>query len=510
MTSTRAPSPAGLDHSVVRPELPEIDIEVDLDADAWHELGARFLELAVDASTGWDALRPAANAEPDEVARRLGGDMPERGLDPRLVADRMAADLLPLSSYNGHPRWFGYITAAPSPVGVLGSLVEAALNQNTAMWRLAPGATTVELQVIEWVRRIVGLPPGTEGIFSSGGQMANVIAHLVARDRKAGWDVRALGVRGPEGAPALRLYASDESHYCHEAAAELAGLGRDAIRLVPTDDAYRLRLDSLASMVAEDRARGFRPITVVATAGTVRTGAVDPIEGIIRFARDEDLWVHVDGAYGAFATLAESAPPELGAMGEADSVACDPHKWLYAPIDAAITLVRERGALERSFAFHVPYLHAGEDESDRVDILERSPENTRPFRALKVWLAMQVYGRDGYGALIERDIRLAAYLEALVQSTPGLVLAAPRELSVVCWRAEPEGLAGDVERLNRLQDAISHELEARGIAVVSVAPLRGGRSALRACIVNFRTGVEDVEALVRASRDLADELAASI
>jgi aromatic-L-amino-acid/L-tryptophan decarboxylase len=487
-----------------------VDVEVDLDADAWRELGARFLELAVDASTGWDTRRPAANAEPDDVGRRLAGDLPARGSDPRLVADRMAADLLPLSSYNGHPRWFAYITAAPSPVGVLGSLVEAALNQNTAMWRLAPGATTVELQVIEWVRRIVGLPPGTEGIFSSGGQLANVIAHLVARDRMAGWDVRAHGVRGPAGAPPLRVYASDQSHYCHEAAAELSGLGRDAVRLVPTDDAYRLRLDSLASMVAEDRALGVRPITVVATAGTVRTGAVDPIGSIVRFARDEGLWVHVDGAYGAFATLAESGPADLGAMGEADSVACDPHKWLYAPIDAAITLVRERGALERSFGFHVPYLHTGTDESDRIDLLERSPENSRPFRALKVWLAMQVYGRDGYAALIERDIRLATYLESLVQATPGLVLAAPRGLSVVCWRAEPERLVGDPERLDRLQDAISHELEARGIAVVSVAQLRDGRSALRACIVNFRTGVEDVEALVRASRDLADELAGSI
>lgn len=510
MTSDRGSLPTGPHRSVARPELPSIGVDVDFDADAWRELGARFLELAIDASTGWEVRQPGANAEPDEVARRLGGDMPDRGLDPRLVADRIATDLLPLSSFNGHPSWFGYITSAPSPVGVLGSLVEAALNQNTAMFRLAPGATTIELQVIEWVRRIVGLPDGTEGVFSSGGQLANVIAHLIARDRKAGWDVRAEGVRGPVGVPPLRIYASDQSHYCHEAAAELAGLGRDAVRLVPTDDAYRLRLDSLASMVAEDRARGFRPITVVATAGTVRTGAIDPIGSIVRFARDEDLWIHVDGAYGAFATLAESAPRELGAMGDADSVACDPHKWLYAPIDAAITLVKERGALERSFAFHVPYLHTGVKESDHVDIMERSPENSRPFRALKVWMAMQVYGRDGYAALIERDIRLAAYLEALVDATPGLLLAAPRELSVVCWRAEPDRLARDPERLNRLQDAISHELEARGIAVVSVTQLHGGRSALRACIVNFRTRVEDVEALVGASRDLADELAPKI
>jgi hypothetical protein len=187
-------------------------------------------------------------------------------------------------------------------------------NQNTALWRLAPGATTIELQAIDWIRSLVGFPPGSEGIFSSGGQLANTIAHAVARDRMAGWDVRRLGVGGPVGAPRLRFYVSDQSHYCHEQSMELLGLGRDAIRLVPSDEAYRMRLDSLAGMLAEDRDRGFRPIAVVATAGTVGTGAVDPIGAIVRLGRDEDIWVHVDGAYGAFAAIAPSAPSELAAM----------------------------------------------------------------------------------------------------------------------------------------------------------------------------------------------------
>lgn len=493
---------------VQRPELPAIAI--DFDEREWRDVGGRMLELAIDASTEWQERPPTANADPRDVTQRLGGALPLEGLDPRELVRRMETDLLPLSGFNGHPRWFAYITSSPNPVGVLGSLAEAALNQNTALWRLAPGATVIELQVIDWVRRIVGFPEGTDGIFSSGGQMANVIAHLVARDKMAGWDVRALGVRGPTGSPPLRVYASDQSHYCHEAASDLIGLGRAAVRLVPTDDAYRLRLDSLEAMVAEDRANGFKPITVVANVGTVQTGAVDPVGAIIQFARTNELWVHVDGAYGAFAALASSAPVELAEMAGADSLACDPHKWLYAPIDAGITLIRERNALERSFGFHAAYLHGTADENERIDIMERSPENSRPFRALKVWLALQAYGRQGYAASIERDIRLAAYLEALIDATPGLTMAAPRELSVVCWRVEPDRLAGDQERLDRLQDAISGELESRGIAVVSVAELHGKRRALRACIVNFRTGFEDVEALAQASLELGEELADSI
>jgi aromatic-L-amino-acid decarboxylase len=289
---------------------------------------------------------------------------------------------------------------------------------------------------------------------------------------------------------------------------ELLGLGRDAIHLVPSDEAYRMRLDSLTAMIAEDRSRGFRPVAVVAAAGTVGTGAVDPIGAIVQVGRDEGMWVHVDGAYGAFAAIAPSAPAELAAMADADSIACDPHKWLYAPIGAAVTLFKDAGVLEASFAFHAAYLQAGSDP-EQVDLLERSPENSRPFRALKVWLALQAYGRDGYSAMIERNIQLAAYLEALVDATPGLTVVAPRELSIVCWRVEPRALAGDPERLERLQGRIIEELERRGIALISNAKLHDRRTALRACIVNFRTGFEDVEALVAASLELGEELAAA-
>lgn len=476
----------------------------DWDQAEWRDAGRRLLEIVAAASTGWDQRRPSPE-HPDDALRFFSGPLPQR---PTTLADllsRLQDEVVPTSAYNGHPRWLAYIMGAPAPITVLGSLAAAALNQNSGLWRVTPSSTAIEVQTLGWIAEMLGYPATAEGLFVSGGQMANIVAHAVARDVKTPWDIRKHGMRGPDGnAPQARIYASSELHYCHEQAAELLGMGRDAIRSVPVDSDYRMRLDSLAQMIAEDRERGDLPISIVATAGTVGTGAVDPIPRLVSAARQEDLWLHVDGAYGAFAALAESCPPELKALSEADSVACDPHKWLFSTIDAGVTLVREPGLLERSFAFHASYLETAE-RGAMVDFLERGPENSRPQRALKVWLAIQAFGRDGYAAMIDYNIRLAAYMEELVRSTPALVLGAPRELSIVCWRVEPEGISGPA--LENLQTDVIGEIEDRGLAMVSNVKLNDGRTAIRACITNFRTRPEDVEAIVQASAEIGAELA---
>jgi glutamate/tyrosine decarboxylase-like PLP-dependent enzyme len=478
----------------------------DWDEARWRDAGARLLDVVASASTGWEKRRPAP-ARPDDAADLFSGPLPASPSSFEALVNRIDREVVPTSAYNGHPRWLAYIMGAPTPVSVLGSLAAAALNQNTGLWRVTPSATAIEVQTVSWIAEALGMPPGTEGIFVSGGQMANIVAQAVFRDAKAPWDVRRYGTRGPHGdAPQLRIYASSELHYCHEQAAELLGLGRQAVRNVPVDEQYRMRVDALARMIAEDRARGDLPIAIVGTAGTVGTGATDPLPRLVEMARREDLWLHVDGAYGAFAVLAESCPPDLRALAQADSVACDPHKWLYAAIDAGVVLVPEAGRLEKSFAFHASYLETA-DRGARVDLLERSPENSRPQRALKVWLALQAFGRDGYAAMIDYNIRLARYMEELVRTTPGLALAAPRELSIVCWRVQPEGAPS--EALDDLQTDVIEELERRGIAMVSNARLRDGRVALRACITNFRTRPEDVEAIVQASAEIGAELATS-
>lgn len=490
---------------IAAPEPPSVDF--DWTEEKWRDVGGQLLDLAASASSGWHDRRPSP-LDTSGVLGRFRGTMPQGQTETGDLINRIAEDLVPAAAFNGHPRWFAYITASPTPISVLGDVIASALNQNTALWRLAPAATAIELQTLNWIKEMLGFPATSEGIFVSGGQMANIVAQSVLRDYKTPWDTRRYGARGPDGkAPQLRLYASNQAHYCHQQAAELLGLGRDAVRDVPLDENYGMRVDALTNMIAEDRARGDLPIAVLATGGTVGTGAVDPLGELRALTRAEDMWLHVDGAYGAFAAIAPSAPEDLRLLAEADSVACDPHKWLYSAIDAGVVLIREPGLLERSFAFHAKYLET-DIAAEEVDLLERSPENTRPFRALKVWLALQHYGRDGYRDMIEYNLQLARYMEQLVESTPGLVPAAPRELSIVCWRAEPEGVT-DPERLNELQTQVIGELESRGIGMVSNAALSDGRSAIRACITNFRTRAEDVEAVVRASAEIGEEIAAS-
>ena len=497
---------ASVAESVPAPILPDVDF--DWSEETWDRIGRKTLELVTAASTGWDKRRPSPSEHAQEVRERVRTSLPNEGASPELLVESLRDDLLPLSTFNGHPRFYSYITSSPNPMGVMGDFISSAFNQNTSLWRASPLASAIELQTVDWLREILGMPETTEGVFSSGGQMANIIAHNVIRDQRAGWDVRRYGLRGEDGhASALAIYVSDQVHYCHEQAADVLGLGRESIRSVPTDDNYRLRTDSLANMITEDRLRGVRPLAIVATAGTVGTGAVDPIRELLKLSQSENIWLHVDGAYGAFAVLAESAPPDLRLIGEADSVACDPHKWLYAPIGAAVTLIRHPGALEESFRFRPPYLLQVDDPA-RIDLVDRSPENTRPFRALKVWLALRAYGVSGYASMIERNILLAGYLESLIDATPGLALAAPRELSIVCWRVEPEGVEMTYEERERLQTAVIGELEKHGEGFVSQAHLRDGRRALRACIVNFRTRPSDMEVLVEASARVGRELIA--
>jgi aromatic-L-amino-acid decarboxylase len=292
----------------------------DWSTEEWEKAGRRALDLAIRVSTRWGGRAPAPAASPEDVRQRFREPLPRAGVPFEEVIERLEA-VAELSTYIGHPRWLAYITSSPAPVGVLADLVTSAVNPNLGLWRGGPAGTAIELQSIDWLKELLGYPPQAEGVYSSGGQFANVLALAVMRDRMAGWDVRTAGTH--EG-PRLRLYVSEELHYCHQQAAEMLGLGREAVRLIPTDESYRMRLDAVQEAIATDRVAGHKPIGVIATAGTVGTGAVDPIPELRELTRAEGLWLHVDGAYGAFAVIAPSAPPELRAIAEADSIACDP------------------------------------------------------------------------------------------------------------------------------------------------------------------------------------------
>ena len=455
--------------------------------------------------------RPLTRAEsPEAVRAALGASrpLPLEGADPSGLLDRAARLLFDHSLFNGHPRFFGYVTSSPAPIGMLADLLAAAVNPNVGAWRLSPMASEIEAQAVRWIAELAGYPPDGGGLLVSGGNMANFVGLLAARAAVPGRDVRR---RGVSGTGRLRVYASTETHTWIHKAADLAGLGTDAIAWIPTDADLRMDVTALRSAIGRDRDAGDHPLLVVGTAGSVSTGAVDPLPEMAAACKESGAWFHVDGAYGGFAALAHGAPADLRGLALADSVALDPHKWLYAPLEAGCTLVRRADALRDAFSYHPPYYHFGEEATNYLDL---GPQNSRGFRALKVWLGLQHAGRAGCIRTIEDDMRLSRRLHARVEAHPELE-AFGQALSISTFRFVPRDLRdrrndGDVASyLDTLNQEVLERVQNSGEAFVSNAVV-GGRYLLRACIVNFHTDAADVDALPEIAARLGREADASL
>jgi glutamate/tyrosine decarboxylase-like PLP-dependent enzyme len=415
------------------------------------------------------------------------------GTDPAQLMNRATDLLFDHSLFNSHPRFWGYVTAPAAPIGILGDLLASAVNQNTGAWFLSPMASEIETQTIGWIAELLGFSTTCGGILVSGGNMANIVCFLAARQAKAGWDVRATGLHGTE-TKRLRVYCSKETHTWIQKAADMTGIGTDHIRWIPTGKDLAMDVKILRDQIRTDREAGDQPFIVIGTGGSVSTGAIDDLSEIAKICREEDLWFHVDGAYGGFAAMLPNASPELRALSQADSVAVDPHKWLYAPLEAGCALVRDPEILRQAFAYHPPYYHFG---VEAINYLDYGPQNSRGFRALKVWLALQQIGRAGYEQMLTDDIQLAKTLHERVAQKPELE-ALTHSLSITTFRYVPRDLKKPdkkaEEYLNQLNTELLTRLQNSGEAYISNAVI-DGRFALRACIVNFRTSLADIEAL---------------
>jgi glutamate/tyrosine decarboxylase-like PLP-dependent enzyme len=485
-----------------------------LDAEEFRRIGYALVDAIADHLTTLPSRPVTRGDSPDRIRSVLGADapLPSVGRDAASLVQSAVRLLFDHSLFNGHPRFFGYITAPPAHIGILGDFLAAAANPNVGSFTLAPAATEIEAQTIRWIAELIGYPRQCGGILVSGGNMANFIGFFAARAAKAGPDVRTRGV-GHDGRT-LRVYCSAETHTWIQKAADLSGIGTDAIRWVDVDREQRMNVDALQRVLDADTARGDLPFLVVGTAGSVSTGAVDPLRDIARVCRERGLWFHVDGAYGGFAAAVPGAAPEIEAgIPLADSVAVDPHKWLYSPLEAGCGLVRDVEHLRAAFAYHPPYYHFGVEATNYVDF---GPQNSRGFRALKVWLALAHAGRAGYAQSIGDDIGLAARLHDRVSAHPQLE-PCTCALSITTFRFVPKDLrasAGDAAietYLNRLNQAILDRLQREGQAFVSNAVVRG-RYVLRACVVNFNTQAADIDAIpdivVRLGETLDSEMRA--
>ena len=439
------------------------------------------------------AVTPAESADRVRAALNAARTLPEQSEEADVLLKNTADLLFEHSLLNGHPAFYGYITSSAAPIGMLAELLAAAVNANVGAWKLSPMATEIEAQTIRWIAQFIGYPADCGGLLLSGGNMANLTCFLAARAAKAGWDVRNQGIAG---GPRIVAYASTETHTWIQKAADLTGLGTEAIRWISVDKQQRMDLSALEVQYKRDLAEGHRPFLVVGTAGTVSTGAVDPLPDLAAFCRERNLWFHVDGAYGAFAAGIQEAPADLRGLIAADSVAVDPHKWLYAPLEAGCALVRDPAALRNAFSYHPAYYSFDGEATNYYDL---GPQNSRGFRALKIWLALQQAGATAYREMIGEDVALARRLYELAAEHPELE-AFTHNLSITTLRYVPSELRASVGSeqteayLNRLNQLLLTYIENSGEAFCSNALIED-KSALRFCIVNFRTSTGDIEAV---------------
>jgi glutamate/tyrosine decarboxylase-like PLP-dependent enzyme len=493
------------------------EVPLNLTDAEFRAAGHALVDRIADLLSSIGDRRVSPNTTPSALRAKLGDPrLPEVGTPAGDLLDSVAPLLFENSTFNGHPRFFGYITASAAPIGILGDLLAAAVNPNCGAWSLSPVATEIERQAVGWVADFIGFPSSCGGLFVSGGNMANIVCFLAARTAyaaRAGWDLRAKGLAAGEAAK-LIVYTSAETHTWIEKAAEVSGLGTHAVRWIEVDERRRMRMDRLEAQVADDRRAGLRPFLVIGTGGSVSTGAVDPLPEIAALCRAEGLWFHVDGAYGAPAAHVPGAPATLAALGEADSVAVDPHKWLYAPLEAGCALVRDPEVLPAAFSHQPPYYHFhGTADDPPVNFFALGLQNSRGFRALKVWLGFRQIGRAGYSKLIADDIGLARRMYDGIDAHPELE-ALTLGLSITTFRYVPPDLDATMpadereEFLNSLNTALLTRLQEGGAVYLSNAVI-DGTFALRACIVNFRTTAADVDAVAeivaRAGRILAAE-----
>jgi glutamate/tyrosine decarboxylase-like PLP-dependent enzyme len=486
---------------------------LDIPPDDFRRMASEAVELVARYYEQIRELRVYPDTSAREISELLDAHLPEAGADFIRLLATFNDVILPMSRHNGHPRFFGYIASPGTPATAIADLLTSALNATVTSWRSATVAAQLERVTIDWIKQIIGYDSRAEGLFVSGGSMANFAALAVARRIKSQADVAAQGAHTLNRA--MRIYMSEEGHLSITKAAGLLGIGTANVRLVGVDSRLRIDVDDLIEKIEEDLNAGHQPFCVVASAGTVGTGAFDPLGEIADAAGRYDLWMHVDASYGGFAALAQSRKQLFEKIAEADSIALDPHKWLYLPLDCGCVLYRDPAAARATFSHDAEYTRViAREEDEQFAFWDYGPELSRRFRALKVWVMLCHVGTRALGEAIERNIDCAKYFEKLIEASEDFEMLAPVELSIFCFRYAPVRIKKELEqagveraeeinrRLDALNERIMVELQRDGSSYLSNARVRG-RFALRGCVINYRTTERDMEILLDDARRIA-------
>ncbi len=459
-------------------------MSVDLSPEEFRSLGYRVIDLLAERLGQMRAMPVRQPVPLDLRASLMHQALPSEGTDPAQLIDRVVEDVLAYPMGNNSPRFFAWVNSPSAPLAWLADLLAAAHNSSVAGSDHA--ATYVEHGLLNWLKTIMGFPAESMALLTSGGSVANLIGLAVMRHVKTDGNIRGAGFSG-ESAPMV-VYTSTQGHSCIIKAVELLGIGSDNLRKIPTDADYRIDMTKLRAQIAADRAAGLRPVCIAASAGTVNTGAIDPLDEIADLCAEEGLWFHVDGAYGGLGILAEQTAGLFKGIERADSLAVDPHKWMYVPVECGCVFVRDAQAMRDTFSVVPPYLR---DDRALPWFAEFGIQQTRGFKALKLWLVMQQIGEKGYRELISHDITMARYLQDKIRARADFQLIATGPLSVTCFRYAPQ----EVEDVVALNKRLIERVQAEGQAFLTGTEL-DGQYALRACVVNFRTTEADVDRLL--------------
>lgn len=460
-----------------------------MDTAEFRGLGHRVIDQLADYFDSLDDRPVFPDVDPGEVNRLFREPVPRSGGSAASVVAELEENLIPYCTHTGNGGYMGLITASPLPIGVIGDLIASALNQNPGAYSIGPSAVAMERQTVRWLCDLAGFGPGAGGNLTSGGMVANLIALKLARDHASGHRAQSGGVNGRWG-----VYTSEERHVSVDKAADIVGLGRASIRALPTDETFRLRVDALEAAIADDKAAGVRPACVVAQAGSTNTGAVDDLPTLRRIADREGMWLHADAAYGGGMLLSHRWPGLLDGVELADSITIDPHKWFYAPVDAGALLVRDEKRLTSSFGLKPAYLTDEFDLSgERYQYYLHGLEQSRRFRALKVWMSFKRYGTEQIGRWVDANVEHAKRLHELAEASPRFASAVEPPLSAVCVRYLPTREMSD-DRSTMLHSRVVNRIERSGEFWIGTTRLKG-HTWFRACPVNFRTTLAHMERL---------------
>jgi aromatic-L-amino-acid decarboxylase len=457
--------------------------------------GKLLVELLADYERSIRAASVVPALDDGVLTGLLSEPFPDHGVGVDGLFAQVREQVVPNSTVVSHPRFLAYVLGPPTGIGPFAEAIAATLNQNCNFAQLSPAACVIERAVVSWLASLFGCPETAGGLMLSGGSMASLTALSAAINRSCGPSFRRGGLQSlPQP---LTIYVSEQAHRCVEKDAAILGLGLDHVRRIPVDEGYRMRVDALDAAIEADRRAGFRPVCVVATAGTVATGAVDPIDALADLCAAQGLWLHVDGAYGALFVLSPDRAELLRECGRADSIALDPHKLLSAPLEAGCLIVRDPQTLSDAFCFSSPYLTGSDDNGLFIDYMDYGPQLSRSFKAFKVWCGLRVFGVEAFRQAASRMLALAQRLEARLAAEPAFELLAPVTLSAVCFRLRD----GDEAAARRLLE----RLTAEGTALLGPVSLNGA-FGLRACIANYRTTEQDIDLLVDRLVALAGEV----